>query len=222
MSARIKDGSAADELKIEAAYRGARAVLYPQDALGEYRVAEFSGLTTVLAANGEVFQFRWTDASNLCALRSLRVRAAVITGFTAAQELAFTASQVTSWSADGSGGTTITPGATNLLKRNSYPQSKVGSCRIATTGVLTAGTKTIFGNPFLVGQGKTLAAAATVQDAAIEAEVNWHATQSGPIVFGQNEGFVVRNNILLGAAGTVRWAIQAEWAEFLNADFPTM
>lgn len=222
MSARIKDGSAADELKIEAAYRAARATLYPQDALGEYRVAEFSGLSTVLAANGEVFQFRWTDAANLCVLRSLNIRAAVITGFTAAQELGFSASMVSNWSADGSGGTAITPGATNLLKRSNYPQSKVGSMRIATTGVLTAGTKTIYTNPFLVGMGKTLAAAATVQDASIDESVDFDAGRAGPIVIQQNQGFVVRNNILMGAAGTVRWAIQAEWAEFLNADFPTM
>lgn len=222
MSSRIKDGAAADELKIEGAYRAARAVLFPQDALGEYRIAEFSGLTTGIAANGEVFQFRWTDAANLCVLRSLKVRAAVITGFTAAQELAFAASMVANWSADGSGGTPITPGATNLLKRSTYPQSKVGSARIATTGALTAGTKTIYTNPFMVGVGKTLAAAATVQDAAIEEGIWFDAGLAGPIVIQQNEGFIVRNTIAMGAGGTVRWAIQAEWAEFLNADFPTM
>jgi hypothetical protein len=93
--------------------------------------------------------------------------------------------------------------------------------RIAAAAALGAGTKTIFGNPFLVGQGKTLAAAATVQDANISEE---YAPVSGigPMVLEQNDGFIVRNIVALGAAGTVRWSVQAEWAEFLNADFPSM
>lgn len=222
MSARIKTGAASDELKIDSVYSAGRMSVYPPDGLGEYRVAEFSGLTTGIAANGEVFQFRWTDAANLCLLRSLQVRMAVITGFTAAQEIGFTASQVATWSADGSGGTAIVPGATNLLKRNNYPQSKVGSMRISTTAALTAGTKTIYTNPFLAAAAKTLAAAATVQDANLQDGYDWYSTMGGPIVFQQNEGFVVRNAVAMGAAGTVRWAIQAEWAEFLNADYPTM
>jgi hypothetical protein len=193
---------------VDPTYKAGRASIWSQDSLGAYRVAAFSGLTTVLAANAEVFQFRWTDATNIAVLKFLKVRVAVITGFTAAQELAFDAILAASWSADGSGGTTITPGATNLLKRSSYPQSKVGAMRISTTGALTAGTKTLYGN--------------ALQDAAIEETLDMTNSGDDPAIFGQNEGLVVRNIIAMGAAGTVRWAVQMAWAEFLAADYPSL
>ena len=219
----IRDGvTAANLLGVDPTLKALRSSSHPMESLGQYTLSEFTGLTTGIAANGEVFQVRWTDATNLMVLRYLKIRWATVTGFTAAQECALSASKVSAWSADGSGGTTITPSVSNTTNRNSYPVSKIGSMRIATTGALTAGTKTIAANPFLTMMRKTMAAAATVQDTDFEAEFRSSEGNVSPIILAQNEGIVVRNVIAQGAGGTARLAITMYWEEILATDYPTL
>lgn len=217
--ATLKDPISGAEQIIDQPFKAARMALYPAEAAGEYRLGQLTGLLTGLAANAEVFQFRWTSATHLCALRFLKVRYAVITGFTAAQELAFDALQCMSWSASGTGGTAIPAGGANLKKDSSKPDSKIGDLRIATTAALGIGTKTGYTNPFMSNTGKTLAAAATVQDAVVENILDLTGAQDAPVIFRQNEGFAIRNSIAMGAAGTVRCAIEAAWSEFDNNDY---
>ena len=210
-----------DILKIDSTFKAARVTQFPLDLEGRYHLAEFTGLMTGIAANGEIFQARWTDSTHLALIKYLRISYSVITGFTAAQELAFRADMVTGWSADGSGGTSITPGSTNLKRRISYPTSKFGSLRIATTGALTAGTKTINTQAIAAAVRKTMAAAATVQDSDFTVEVNFDF-EGGPIILAQNEGLIVRNVIAMGAAGTIRGMISIRWEEALAADWPSL
>lgn len=204
-------------------FRALRVTQRPIDigALGSYRMAAFSGLTTVIAAGtasaGHVYSFRWSDATRLCLIRYLKVRYTVVTGFTAAQELAFDAFVARGYTADHAGGTAITLGGNNQKKRTSMGTSLVttaASMRIASTTALTGSSFTLDGNPIMVGMGKTLAAAATVQDAAFEETIDM--TDGGaeyPIVLAQNEGIVVRNGVLMGAAGTVRIGVTVAWDE---------
>lgn len=199
--------------EVDAAFRASRVTPRPEQVLGAFRVAAFSGLTAGLAANTPVFSLRWTDSSNLFLLKYLRVRAAVITGFTAAQELAFDAIAARAFTASDSAGTAITFTGNNAKKRTALATSLVGDCRIAAAVTLTAGTRTLDANPFMVGVGKTLAAAATVQDAAIESVIDFTDGVDYPLVLAQNEGFLVRNTIAQGAGGTVRWGIEAAWNE---------
>ncbi len=207
--------------KVDENFRALRVTQFPLDLLGRYHVHEMTGLMTGIAALGEIFQFRWTDADNLALIKFLRVSYSVVTGFTAAQELAFRADKVTAWSVVGSGGTAIVPGAANLKRRTSYPLSKVGDMRISTTGALTAGTKTFNTNPLLAGVRKTMAAAATVQDSDFAAEVNFDF-EGGPLILAQNEGLVVRNVIAMGAAGTIRGSVAVGWEEAPAASWPTL
>jgi hypothetical protein len=195
-----------------------RATLRPNDigTLGSYRLATFTGLTAGIAANAPLFSWRWGDASRVAILRYLRIRAAVVTGFTAAQELAFDAMIARSWTTNDSGGTAIVFTANNAKKRTSMGQSLVTDCRIAAAATLTAGARTLDANPIMAGVAKTLAAAATVQDAVLEETFDATNGQDFPFVFAQNEGFVVRNSILMGAGGTVRWAVQAAWDEMAS------
>lgn len=219
----IRDGvTAANLLAVDPTLKAIRKSLHPMESLGQYSLSEFSGLTTGIAALGELFQLRWTDATNLLILRYLKVRWATITGFTAAQECGLVANKVSAWSADGSGGTTITPSVSNTTNRNSYPVSKIGSMRISTTGALTAGTKTFAGNGFATGMRKTMAAAATVQDTDFELEFDSAKGNVAPIILAQNEGIVVRNVIAQGAGGTARIAVTLYWEEILATDYPTL
>lgn len=208
---------------VDPIFKAGRVSVWPQEGHGGYRFAGFTGLLpAALAANTEIFQFRWASATDLCVLKFIKVRYAVITGFTAAQELAFDVMPSASWTASGTGGTAIVPSALNLKKRSTQVDSKVSDMRIATTAALGAGTKTLGNTALLTGMGKTLAAAATVQDAAFEETLDMTNSNDDPFVLLQNEGISVRNSIVLGAAGTVRASIQLAWAEFANGEYPSL
>lgn len=184
----------------------------PPEAAGAFRVAGISGLTTGIAANGALFLFRNPDAAKLCILQFLKVRAVVVTGFTAAQELAFDVMPYRGWTVD-AGGTLLAVANHNMKRRSSLAQS-IANIRIPAAAALTtpAAPAVADGNPIMSGMAKTLAAAATVQDAAFEETMDINGGDY-PIVFAQNEGFAVRNLIAMGAAGTVRWTMTVGWLE---------
>lgn len=219
--ASIHDAGGTNFAKVDATHGAFRVSQWPQQCLGEYQFGQITGLMTGIAANGEIAQFRWSNATRLAVIKHIRVRYAVVTGFTAAQELGFDVIGATGFSVNGTGGTAIVPNATNLKKRQSYPDSLVGDLRIATTAALGAGTKTLISATYLASTAKTLAAAATVQDAAFEYTLDMTNGGDSPIVLAQNEGLIVRNSILMGAAGTVRASIEFAWAEFDAALYPT-
>ena len=90
-------------------YRSMRTTLRPLDhgALGSYRLSLLSGtMAAGLAANSEVFQFRWSDATRICVVTSIiwdglsGSATAFAAGFGKVDVLA-----ARSWTADGSGGT---------------------------------------------------------------------------------------------------------------------
>lgn len=204
-------GAVAD---VDASHDALRTTPRPPEAVGAFRLAKFSGLMTGIAANGHVFLFRNANPTNLVLLQYLHVKYQVITGFTAAQELAFAASAVRNWGTATAGGTPVAVANNNMKKRTSLAASQVDA-RIAAAAVLTApgGVTVQDADAFLVGMGKTLAAAATVQDAAFEAIYDGSNGADHPFVIAPNEGFTIQNSILMGAAGTVRMSVTAAWLE---------
>lgn len=198
--------------EVDPGMRALRATLRPPEASGAFRIGEFSGLLTAAAANGYLFYLRNPDPNKLIVLNYLRLRMAVITSFTAAQELAFDAVHLRTWSLATAGGTPIAVANNNLKKRASLAAS-IGDMRIATTAGLTAPTAVVDANPFIAGMAKTLAAAATVQDIAFDEEFDATNGTDFPVIYAGNEGLAVRNKILMGAVGTVRLAVTAGWTE---------
>lgn len=187
-------------------------------SLGAYTYGGFTGiLAAALGANSEIFQFRWTDATRLAVIRKIRFSSCVSTTFFAAG----VPSQVdlvkaTAWTAAGTGGTAVSPAA--LLKRRTSMGSSLiasGDIRIATTGALGAGTKTL----------ETLSLSTLVAPAPITASLNGQMVAPGtvlwqaeigdgehPLVLAQNEGFVIRS-VAIPATGTWSAAITVDWAE---------
>lgn len=204
--------------EIEANTRAQRVTIRPIDvgALGSYRLAAFSGLTTALAADGVVFALRWPDATRFALIKYLRVRAQVVVGFTAAQELGFDAIMARSYTVAESVGTVVVMTTNNNKKRTSMGSSLIGSTgdiRVAAAAVVSGGTRTLDANPIMYQSGQALAAAATVAQATMEASIDLTNSGDYPFVLAQNEGFLVRNKILMGAAGTIRWSVEVAWDE---------
>lgn len=201
-------------------FRAQRVTPRPIDhgALGSYSYGGFTGvIAAALAANSEIFQFRWTDATRLCVINEVKISAVVSTTFFAAGvPVQIDLVKATGWSAAGSGGTRLTPAAL-LKKRTSMGATLIAASDIgiSTTGLLTAGTKTL----------ETYALAAVAAAGPITASLNGTIIPPGtllfraeqgdgqhPLVLAQNEGFVIRS-VAVPATGTWTANVQVDWTE---------
>lgn len=204
-------------------FRAMRATPKPLDhgAGGAYTWGGFTGiLPAALAANSEIFQFRWTSSTLFAAVRKVRISACVSTTFFAAGvPVQIDLVKASSWSAQGTGGTGVNLAANNR-RRSNMANSVVasGDLRIAQTAALGAGTKTL----------ETLSLAAIAAAGPITASLNgeiiapgtvlWQAEVGDgdhPLVLHQNEGFVIRS-VAVPATGTWTAAIAVEWSEVLT------
>ena len=205
----------------DVAAKGMHTINKPTDygALGHYTYGGFTGIIpAALAANSEIFQFRWSSAANLCVIRKIRIATAVSTTFFAAgvpQQIDLVKS--TSWTVAGTGGTAMT--IAGMLKRRTSGMGSslmtAGDMRIATTAALGAGTKTL----------ETLSLSTLAVACPITASLNgmmippgtilWQAEIADgehPLVLAQNEGFSIRS-VAIPATGTWTASITVDWAE---------
>lgn len=211
-------------------FRALRTVNRPIDhgALGHYRIATNTGtLAAALAAGtgtaGHVFAFRWGDASKLCVLTKLKTRFLPLTPFTAAtltDHSSFDAFILRSYTASHTTGTSLTPTGNNNKMRTSMGTSLATDIRISTTAALTSGTHTFDAFPFCqsIRKGNRVNPAAATEETimpqfdGMEMDFDMGAGDH-PIVFAQNEGFVIRNRTVWPAAGTGILSVTVAWAE---------
>ena len=201
-------------------FGAARVTNKPIDcgALGSYTYGGFTGiLPAALAANSEIFQFRWADATRFAVIRKIRISAAVSTTFFAAGvPVQIDLIKSTGWTVAGTLGTGLTPAAL-LKKRTSMGATLVatGDMRIATTAALGAGTKTL----------ETYALSSIAAAGPITASLNggiiapgtilWEAEIGDgehPLVLAQNEGISIRS-VAVPATGTWTAGITIDWTE---------
>lgn len=201
-------------------FQAARVAMRPVDhgGLGAFAYGGFTGiLPAALAANSEIFQFRWTDATRLAVIRKIRISAGVSTTFFAAGvPMKIDLVKATGWTGQGTLGTAVAPAAT-MKRRTSMSSSLVasGDIRIATTAALGAGTKTLEANS-LSAIAKAAPITASLDGSIIEpGTILWQADVGDgehPLVLVQNEGFVIRS-VAVPATGTWEAAITIDWAE---------
>jgi hypothetical protein len=185
-----------------------------------YRFSGFTGtLTAALAANSEVLQFRFVSGAKSFALiyKVIFDGMAIVVVPTAAGPMGFQLVPARAWTVAGSGGTRIAVSGDNLQMETAAPNSQVNDLGIATTGLLTVGTKTLDAN----AQGQVIGGVGT---AAITAYGNTgfmmpqpllDASAAGgmPLVLANNEGFVVRTTHAGLAAMTYAAGFTVVWAE---------
>lgn len=187
---------------------------------GFYRVGATSGtMAAALAANSEIFQFRYvTAASRLAAIYKVSISAGANVAATAAGLVTLRMAAARSWTAAGSGGTRLTLTGDNVNLRTSMATSEVNDAGISTTGALTAGTKTLDTTDLAaittgIGTGAlTVAADFTIipQTALFDAD----GEGQHPLILANQEGFVIRNGANAWPA-TMTWgfSVNVLWAE---------
>ena len=194
------------------------------EALGAYQLAMTSGtLAAALAAGGQVFSLRWGDATRLMVLLNLSLRFQPLTPRTAGTltDFGFDAFVARAFTASASGGTAATLTGNSMKTRTTQGTTLLADARISSTAALTAGTQTLDGNAFAATIGvpqRVNPAAATEEiispipflEYAPKVEAGEH-----PLVFAQNEGFVIRNRTVWPAAGTGIVTVNCRWAEVL-------
>ena len=194
----------------------------PSGALGHYRYAGTTGtLAAALAAAGQLFYVRWTDATRFFVLHKFTARFQALTPFTAATlaDFGFDLFKATAVSAGG-GGTDV--GALVKTKmRTSMGASLLdasGLVRIATTGALTAIT-TLDATPIAssLGDQQTVNPAAGTEEQRVnDPTLTYVADMANgeyPLVLAQNEGLVLNNRTVWPAAGTGIVQVEMVWSE---------
>jgi hypothetical protein len=195
-------------------YRAMRSTLRPIDygALGSYRLSLLSGtMAAGLAANSEVFQFRWSDATRICVVTSViwdglsGSATAFAAGFGKVDMLV-----ARSWTADGSGGVAATISGNNAKQRTSMGSTLLGAVRASSTAALTAGTKTL--DTQAIGQYSAAIGTGTSVQWMPQFDL-FHADPGGesPLILAQNEGFVIRATV--PATGTWQFGATVCWTE---------
>ena len=206
-------------------FRAARITGRPIDhgAFGHYRLGMTTGtIGAALAANAELFQFRWTDATRLCIVQKVLVSAGANVAATAAALVNLDLTVARSWTAAGTGGTAATITGNNQKTRTNMGTTLLGEARCATTAALGAGTKTLdsqaIGNVFIgIGTGAIttshrLGLVDKIDLLEIDADTSQH-----PLVLTQNEGFVVKNGATaFPAAMTWGMSVTVVWCEASN------
>lgn len=220
----IRDTTGANALDVNAA--GAALVTLSPVRItvangGRYRIGMRSGLITTIAAHtataGHLFVFRWGSATKTALVDKIRLQLATVTDFTTLQQFAVGCRMARSYTASHAGGTAATLTGDNCKLRSTYATTGTTDARMATTAELTAGTHVIDTQPILVLSTSAPSAGATTDQVPWANEFNG-ASCGGPIVLAQDQGFVVSNETLMGAAGTAILAVELEWREYLNAD----
>jgi len=174
----------------------------PVGTLGHYAVAAETGaIAAGMAANGQLFSCRWTDATRFAAISSIIVTGMRATTAFAVGTITIKATVARSFTASASGGTPITLTGDNQQLRTSFGASLFGDMRIASTAALTAGTQTLDTQD--IGQITTHSsagwnAATPIIGSTYLPTVNLFvpriADGEHPLILAQNEGVVVRSS----------------------------
>lgn len=211
------------------AAEGLHTINKPTDhgSLGHYRIQVVTGtLAAVLAANAQLLQFKWTDATRFAVITKVWSGFRTLTRFTAGTITDFGLDMVIARSfAAGGGGTTLTlTGDNNSLRTNMG--ASLAQINVSTTALLTAAT-TLDSHPVgqtIGGHGDQVVPAAGLADSTMTLALQGHETGGllfkaniangeHPIVLAQNEGFVIRNRVVWPAAGTGVYSFGVCWAE---------
>ena len=212
------------------AAKGLHTINKPHDygAFGHYRGIFTTGtIAAGMAANGELLQMRWVDATRFCIITHVAVlEFRNITTAFAAGVFNFALTRATAWTADGTGGgaVTVTDPAFQLRAATMGASLFSTGFRLATTAALGAGTKTLDGNNMGMSFGNVGSTPAiadyiipkgggTGPASGYGVDLFQPDTGAGehPIGLAQNEGVVVRATV--PATGTWIASMLVKWIE---------
>lgn len=179
---------------------------------GSYSASALSGtIAAGMSANQDILQARWTSTTHLAVVTDIinDGLAGSATAFTAGFGMV-AAHVARGYTADGSGGTALTLTGNNQKLRTAMPTLGM-TIRVASTGALTTGTRTLDANPI----GRNAITFGTVASVIYIAPGTPLFTADGtfthPIVLAAEEGIVIKATV--PATGTWQAGFTIKWME---------
>lgn len=188
----------------------------PYGALGHYRTNHRCALVALQAANSRLFEVRNTHATNLMIPTRLTIKWVQTAAHTAAIEDSLDVFKVTGFSVVDTTNT-VTPSASQKRASMAAAPGSASIRGVTIAGAaagMTGGTLTKDGAS--VGQLPKwlLAAVPTGADVPVSTlDVFDDVNGTSPFVLIQNEGIIIENRVLLGAAAGSSVYIDFSWAE---------
>ena len=205
-------GNAGTVVEVETASRAMRTAVRPIDpgAYGSYRGAATSGIMAAgIAANANIFSFRWAQAGYVAIIRQLQVQVFENTTAFAAGVGQVQGFIARSFSGSDTGGTAWTLTTNNMKMKTAFATTGIADARMSATGALSAGTRTLDAQPFAsVGFPVSVTADLVLlpwQDLLSQNGNQW------PIELAQNEGLVLQTT--MPATGTWGFSVNISWDE---------
>lgn len=200
----------------QAAASGLHVIGKPIAAVAHYRLSVRFSLIAAQAALSRLFEFRNNHVSNLLVPTRLNIKWIQSAAHTALILDRLLATKVTGFTVLDTVNT-VTPAASRKRGTMAAPPGSADIRHVTVAGAaagMTGGTLTKDGSAYAHLQQILQAAvptASTVMAAILDAldDVNG----SHPWVFAQNEGFVLENEVLLGAAAGSDVVVDMSWAE---------
>ena len=210
----IQSGVDSTLLTVDPTQKAAHVVIKPDELTGAYQLSLTSGnLTTVAAGTssaGTVFSFRYAPGgTTVCVVKRVSVGFVTTTAFATAQQMGFGLFAARSFSGADSGGTAATLSGNNNKYRTSLATTRESNINIGTTGALTAGTRTLDSQPL----GTTNFWVSGLGTSLVNTELLSYDPNDYPFVLATGEGFVIQNQILMGATGVGTLVVNVEWFE---------
>lgn len=188
----------------------------PYGTGGHYRIARRYALINSQAAGAILIAIRNSSSTLLAIPMRLRFFLHQISAPTAAIEVRISGTIARGYTTpDSTGGTQLTTGAANSVKKRT--SMAVGTLEIRETNVaagLTGGVRTLDNDSAFILALWELAAVPTAGPNP-QVLYEWDGAASGehPWVWGQNEGLIIRNDAVLGAAAAGVLYYEIDWAE---------
>jgi hypothetical protein len=181
---------------------------------GDFKVAGTTGLVTVVTggAGHDIAAFRWANLTYDCIVWYVKWYFNVQTGFTAGQYVQHSLYRAKAFSVSPSAATSLIPAVGQGMKKMSHADSVVTAFQIATTGEITGGTRTLDGIPVQT-RGLWCPTTTVVQQAEPVLPPDGYLFYFHAGTAALAEGFVLQNDITMGAAGVITLSMEVAWSE---------
>lgn len=196
--------------------QGGESVLY-----GEYRASFMTGSVTLAAAGtstaGHMFVMRNPSTTKKVNIRYVGAEFATTTAMTTQQPMGYDLIVARAYTVSSTGGTAIDMFTLTGSQKNRTDQPTtaftVNTVRIATTAGLTAGTHDLDAHPMSRKMFLSPVLGEVARVELLDARDDGTSTHRSPITLGTNEGIILRNVVLMGAAGVGNLIVNVEWDE---------
>ena len=191
-------------------------------AVGSYQVASPTGSVTTQTggAGHDILSFRWASTTLDCIVWWVKWQFNVITGFTAGQYVQHSLYKARVFSVSPSAATSLIPATGDQKRHDSMADSALTAFQIATTGDITIGTRTLEAKPMRT-RGLWCPTTTVVQQAEditpAQQPYLMLLTSGGAAANGQ--GFVLQNDVTMGAAGVIIVNVEVCWSEIKPDSF---